>query len=149
MITASVTVDVRIAVGLAISLIGLAIVAQRALFLFRLVTTGQPAPGRFTDIGAQLKAELMDVFGQRKLLKRPGPGLAHFFVFWGFIILFLTIIEAFGDLFDVKFEIASWPALGFVEDFFGVAVLLGISTFSILRIRNNPARKEKKSRTPR
>ena len=146
MLTASVTVDVRIAVGLAITLIGFAFVAQRALFLFRLVTTGQPAPGRFTDIGAQLKAELMDVFGQRKLLKRPGPGLAHFFVFWGFIILFLTIIEAFGDLFDVKFEIASWPALGFIEDFFGVAVLVSLITFTTIRIQNRPATKDRKSR---
>ena len=57
------------------------------------------------DVGAQLKAELMDVFGQRKLLRRPLPGMAHFFVFWGFIILIFTIIEAYGDLFSTTFAI--------------------------------------------
>jgi Fe-S oxidoreductase/TM2 domain-containing membrane protein YozV len=141
-----VTMDVRIAVGLAISLIGLGFVAWRALFLFRLVTTGQPAPGRFADIGAQIKAEMTDVFGQRKLLKRPGPGTAHFFTFWGFIVLILTIIEAYGDLFSKTFAISSWPGLGFIEDFFAVAVLLALVTFTAIRIRQDPARRERKSR---
>ena len=83
--------------------------ARRAWYLFRLVATGRPAPGRMRHVGAQLKAELMDVFGQRKLLRRPLPGLAHFFVFWGFIILLLTIIEAYGDLFSATFAI---PLIG-------------------------------------
>jgi Fe-S oxidoreductase len=131
---------------LAITLIGLGFVAWRALFLFRLVASGQPAPGRFADVRAQINAELRDVFAQRKLLKRPGPGLAHFFTFWGFIVLFLTIIEAYGALFDPKFYITTWPGLGFIEDFFAVAVLLALATFSIIRIRQNPARRERRSR---
>ncbi|HET9732977.1 MAG TPA: heterodisulfide reductase-related iron-sulfur binding cluster [Acidimicrobiales bacterium] len=138
--------DVRIAVGLAITVIGLGFVAWRALFLFRLVATGQPAEGRFSDIGAQLKAEIMDVFAQRKLLKRPGPGLAHFFTFWGFIVLTLTIIEAYGDLFDKTFAITSWVGLGFLEDFFAVAVLVAIAAFSAIRIAQNPARRDRRSR---
>jgi Fe-S oxidoreductase len=141
-----VTVDVRIAVGLSITLIGLVFVAWRALFLFRLVGSGQPAHGRFAKVGAQIKAELTDVFGQRKLLKRPGPGLAHFFTFWGFIVLLLTIIEAYGALFDPKFYITTWPGLGFIEDFFAVAVLLALITFSVIRIRQNPARRDRSSR---
>ena len=143
------TVDVRIAIGMAISVIGLGFVAQRALFLYRLVATGQPAPGRMKDIAAQLKAEIMDVFGQRKLLKRPGPGLAHFFTFWGFIILIFTIIEAYGSLFKQDFAIpgiGTSDALGFLEDFFAVAVLLALVTFTSIRIRQDPARRERKSR---
>ena len=37
--------------------------------------------------------------GQRKLLQWTVPGMAHFFTMWGFTILLLTIIEAYGDLF--------------------------------------------------
>ena len=139
----------RIAIGLAVTVIGLGVVVWRAWFLYRLVATGQPAPGRITNVGAQLKAELMDVFGQRKLLRRPVPGLAHFFTFWGFIILIFTIIEAYGDLFSKTFAIPGIGhsrALGFLEDFFAVAVLLALSTFTIIRITQNPARKERKSR---
>ena len=49
------------------------------------------------------------MFGQRKLLKWSVPGIAHFLTFWGFIILILTIIEAYGDLFSKTFAI---PCIG-------------------------------------
>ncbi len=51
------------------------------------------------------------------------PGLAHFFTMWGFTILLLTIIEAYGDLFDKYFHIpliGTWDWVGFIEDFFAV-----------------------------
>ncbi len=131
------------------TIVGLALVAHRAWFLFRLVATGRPAPGRMRDVGAQLKAELMDVFGQRKLLRRPLPGLAHFFVFWGFIILILTIIEAYGDLFSATFAIpliGHARVLGFLEDLFAVGVLFALVTFTTIRITQSPKRRERKSR---
>ncbi len=140
---------VRIAIGLAVTFVGLALVAWRGSFLFRLVANGQPAPGRMTNVGAQVKAELMDVFGQRKLLRRTVPGLAHFFTFWGFIVLMLTIIEAYGDLFDKTFAIPGighWKFIGFLEDFFATAVLVALVTFTIIRIRQDPAREQRRSR---
>jgi Fe-S oxidoreductase len=142
-------VAVRIAIGLAITFVGLALVAWRGWFLFRLVANGKPAPGRMTNVWAQVQAELVDVFGQRKLLKRKVPGLAHFFTFWAFIILLLTIIEAYGDLFDKTFAIPGighWVFIGFLEDFFATAVLVALVTFSIIRIRQNPERKQRRSR---
>jgi Fe-S oxidoreductase len=142
-------VAIRIALGLAVTFLGLGFVAWRALFLYRLVANGKPAPGRMTDVGAQLKAEVLDVFAQRKLLRRSVPGLAHFFTFWGFIVLLLTIIEAYGDLFSKTFSIpliGHGRALGFLEDFFAVAILLALSTFAIIRIKQSPARRERKSR---
>ena len=139
----------RIAIGLAITAIGLALVIWRALFLFRLVSSGKPAPGRMKDVAAQLKAEILDVFGQRKLLKRPSSGVAHFFVFWGFIVLIFTIIEAYGDLFSKTFAIPLighdlW--LGFLEDFFATAVLVALCTFTVIRIRQAPDRRQRASR---
>ena len=89
------------------------------------------------------------MLGQRKLLKWSGPGLAHFFTFWGFIILGLTIVEAYGALVisqDFAFPIfghARW--LGFLEDFFAVAVLVGLIYFAINRLRNAPERKQRDS----
>ena len=61
------------------------------------------------------------MFGQRKLLKWTVPGVAHFLMFWGFIILAATILEAYGALFDRDFAIpliGHWAVLGFLEDFF-------------------------------
>ena len=68
------------------------------------------------------------MIGQRKLLKWTVPGAAHAATFWGFIVLLLTIIEAYGDLFPRTFaipRIGHWAFIGFIEDLFAVGVLAG------------------------
>ncbi len=80
--------------------------------------------------------------GRRKLLRWTVPGLAHAFTFWGFTILLFTIIEAYGDLFKKTFAIWGFghnPVLGFIEDFFAVAVLVALSVFAVIRIKQAPA----------
>ena len=68
---------------------------------------------------------------------------------WGFTILLLTIVEAYGDLFSKTF---AWPGfghtavVGFIEDFFAVAVLLALMVFATIRIVNAPARRQRSSR---
>src|SRR3984957_16955120 len=99
--------------------------------------------------GGDLGTQVTQVFGQRKLLKWSVAGIAHFLTFWGFIILILTIIEAYGDLFDKTFAIPGighWAAIGFLEDRFAVAVLDGIITFAVIRLRADPKREGRKSR---
>jgi Fe-S oxidoreductase len=140
---------VRLAIGWAITAIALAVAGQRVFWLFRLIRSGQPAPGRTDDLGRRLWTEISEVGGQRKLLKWSVPGLAHAFTFWGFTILLLTIIEAYGALFDDKFSIwgfGHWFWIGFLEDFFAVAVLAGLIVFTIIRLRNAPARLARSSR---
>ncbi|MHB1535269.1 MAG: (Fe-S)-binding protein [Acidimicrobiales bacterium] len=139
----------RLALGFAFTAIGVALVGRRAWWLYRLVATGKPAPGRFGNVPAQLKAELADVFAQRKLLRKTVPGIAHFFTFWAFIVLLLTIVEAYGSLFSKTFAIpviGHWRGIGFVEDFFATAVLLALVTFTAIRIRHNPRREGRRSR---
>ena len=43
---------------------------------------------------ARARAEAIVVVGQSKLLQRFGPGLMHALIFWGFIVLFPTILIA-------------------------------------------------------
>ncbi|WP_018636239.1 (Fe-S)-binding protein [Parafrankia elaeagni] len=139
----------RIAIGGAITLIALAVAGRRVFWLTRLIRSGQPAEGRLDDLPTRIWTEIAEVGGQRKLLKWSVPGLAHFFTFWGFTILGLTIVEAYGALFDHDFHIplfGDWAIIGFLEDFFAVAVLAGLVTFTIIRLRNAPARLERKSR---
>src|SRR5262249_35845480 len=140
----------RIAIGLAITVVGLGFVVWRGWVLFRLVSSGPPAaPPRMRDVPAQLKAELLDVFGQRKLLRRPVPGIAHFFVFWGLSVLLLTLLEAYGNLFSKTFAIPGIghsQALGFIEDLFAVGVLVGLIVFTAIRIAKNPEREGRASR---
>lgn len=139
----------RLAIGAIIFVIAVIIAGRRLLFLYRLIKSGKPAPGRTSGAGERLWAEISEVIGQRKLLRKTVPGIAHAFTFWGFIILLATIIEAFGALFNSSFAIPlighdSW--LGFLEDFFTVLILCSLVVFSIIRLKNAPARKERESR---
>src|SRR6202012_1733941 len=95
------------------------------------------------------EVQLTEVIGQRKLLRWTVPGMAHAATFWGFIVLLLTIIEAYGALFSRTFSIpgiGQWAAIGFIEDLFAVGVLCGIITFTVIRIRNNPRKEGRRSR---
>jgi Fe-S oxidoreductase len=100
----------------------------RAELLYRLVRLGKPVR-RLDDLPKRLEEEAVVVLGQRKLLQRLGPGLMHAFIFWGFLVLLTTIIEAFGEIFDERFAIpfigrTGW--LGLVQDVFAVLVIVGI-----------------------
>lgn len=140
---------VRAIGGSLIIVVCLSLAARRVLFLTRMIASGQPSPGRLVDAPARAVAQVREVFGQQKLLTWSVPGVAHFFVFWGFVVLGLTIVEAVGAMFDVDFHvpiIGKWAVVGFLEDFFGVAVLLGLITFAFIRRANEPARLSRQSR---
>jgi Fe-S oxidoreductase len=140
-------------VGLALTAIALAIAGQRMWWLKRLAFSGQPAPERVAAVrehpGRDVEVQATEVIGQRKLLKWSVPGAAHAATFWGFIVLLLTIIEAYGALFSRTFAIPGighWAFIGFIEDLFAVGVLAGIITFTVIRIRSNPHKEGRKSR---
>jgi hypothetical protein len=100
-------VVVRIVVGLALTVAAFALAGRRLWWLTRVGRTGQPAPERLEAVrshpGRDAETEATEVLGQRKLLKWTVPGIAHAFTFWGFLVLTLTIIEAYASLFDKKF----------------------------------------------
>src|SRR3954453_547035 len=139
--------------GLVLNAIVLPIAAMRALFLYRLITSGQPAPDRVENVTHRIytavKTQVVEVFGQKKLLKWSVPGLAHFFVFWAFVILASVYLEAYGALFSHDFSIpfiGTWPVLGFLQDFIAVMALVGIFTFASIRLRQAPDRLGRRSR---
>ena len=135
---------VRLGLGLAATAIVLGFAAKRVMFLTTLIRSGQPVSdesGRKDNVSERFLNQFKEVFGQTKLLKWSIPGLAHFFTMWGFFILGSVYVEAYGVLFDPEFHIpfvGRWDALGFLQDFFAVAVLLGIIVFAIIRLRSKP-----------
>jgi Fe-S oxidoreductase len=146
-------VVLRMIVGLALTAAAFAVAGQRLWWLKRLAFTGQPAPERLeyarSHPGREAETQLTEVIGQRKLLKWTVPGMAHAATFWGFLVLLLTIIEAYGALFQRTFAlpwIGHWAVVGFIEDLFAVGVLCGIITFTVIRFRNNPHKEGRKSR---
>src|SRR4051794_12394716 len=128
------TVTARLIAGLLVTVVALAVAAARVWWLGRLVWAGADIPPeRRPTVAGALQAQLVDVFAQRKLFKRPLSGWAHAFTFWAFIILLLTIIEAYGALFQRDFAIpviGHSRALGLIEDIFAVAVLVALVIFT-------------------
>jgi Fe-S oxidoreductase len=135
-------------VGPALLLLALAVTggafARRALQLWRFVRMGRPVR-RLDDVPKRVGREATVVLGQRKLLQRAGPGLMHAFIFWGFLILLTTIVEAFGEVFQRDFAIP-WigrsKGLGLVQDVFAVLVVVGIAMAVYIRKVQRPDRFE-------
>jgi Fe-S oxidoreductase len=135
---------IRLILGLLLTAVVLAFAAKRVLFLVKLISSGQKTideDARKDDLKTRITTQFTEVFGQTRLLKWSLPGIAHFFTMWGFFVLASVYLEAYGVLFSPKFAIpivGHWAVLGFLQDFFALAVLLGIITFSIIRLRSEP-----------
>ena len=143
---------IRLIIGLAMTAIVGLLAVKRVAWLTKLIRSGQPVrdeDGRKDHMGERIGNQIREVFGQTRLLRWSIPGIAHFFTMWGFFILATVYFEAYGVLFDPKFHIpvvGRWNILGFLQDFFAVAVLLGIITFAIIRLRSEPKEYGRSSR---
>ena len=117
---------------------------RRAHLLYRIVRLGQPA-GRSGEVGRRVRTEATVVLGQRKLLQRLGPGLVHALIFWGFVVLFPTILMAFLGAVDPDWTL---PWLGhqgwffLLVDVFCVLVLVGVVSAFLIRKVQRPERFE-------
>jgi Fe-S oxidoreductase len=145
---------IRIGVGLVMTAVAFTLTGRRLAMLYRLARTAQPAdPGR-TRGGAvaaasALRADVGEVLLQYRLTRWTVPGIAHLAVFWGFMVLSLTLIEGYGALFQRDFAIPvighqAW--LGFVEDLFAVATVTAVLAFAVIRWLQSPVRAGRRSR---
>src|SRR5947208_3200582 len=116
--------------------------AWRVRLLYWLVRLGQPT-NRLDDLPKRVELEATVVLGQRKLLQRAIPGLMHAFIFWGFLVLLTTIVEAMGAIFSRSFRlplIGDTPALNLIQDVFAALVLVGVITAFVIRKVQRPDR---------
>src|SRR3954462_8316952 len=155
-----VTVTAVLVVGLVMNAIALPLAARWVSFLNHVIRSGQPAPDRIQGVtgrlGLAVKTQVVEVFGQKKLLKWSIPGAAHFFVFWAFLILATVYLEAYGALISLAFGadtlawsiplVGHWPVLGFLQDFIAMMAFFGILTFVVIRLNNAPKDLGRRSR---
>jgi Fe-S oxidoreductase len=117
--------------------------ARRARDLVGFLRLGAAEDRRPRDLARKLKDQVVVVLGQRKLLQWRLPGVMHALIFWGFIVLFTTIVEAFGAVYQEGFSlpwVGRWGPLGLVQDVFVLAVLVGIGVALFIRKFQRPAR---------
>ena len=143
---------IRLIIGLLMTAVVLVFAAKRVLWLTNLIRSGQTTSdehARKDHLGTRITTQIKEVFGQTRLLRWSIPGIAHFFTMWGFFILGIGlprgVRRAVRPDFAIPF-VGHWDALGFLQDFFAVAVLLGITTFAIIRIVREPKKHGRDSR---
>ncbi|GAB3248484.1 hypothetical protein GCM10027425_04920 [Alteromonas gracilis] len=142
-------------IGALMNLIALPLAAKRVWWLWRLISSGQPEPGRIEGVtkrvGQAIKNQAVEVFGQKKLLKWSVPGIAHAFVMYAFLILGTVYVEAYGILISADpawsfLVLNSWGPLGFLQDLIGVLCVVGLALFAWIRLKNAPEKLGRRSR---
>ena len=131
--------------ALLVSLLGF--FAWTAARRFALLTAGKPEP-RFTVEGGELAGRIQDTlvyaFGQKKMPNYRAAGIAHMFIFGGFILLLFRILMLWGRGYDESFDfwgvLATTNPIGagysIIKDIFSVLVLAGVSVFVYYRTVN-------------
>jgi Fe-S oxidoreductase len=113
--------------------------ARRAFFLTRIVADARPSDRPGTELG-RVRNEAEIVLGQKKLLQRLVPGLMHAFIFWGFIVLFPTIVLAAIAAAGGHVTAPEWYRV--LSDVFAGLVLAGVVAAFVIRKVVRPARFE-------
>jgi Fe-S oxidoreductase len=106
---------------------------------------------RFDDLPKRAENEAVIVLGQRKLLQRLVPGVVHALIFWGFVVLFPTILVAVIYVVDPDPSLPAGSPLGWLErqgwfaflvDLFCCLVLVGVAAALWIRKVQRPKRFE-------
>src|SRR4051794_15521235 len=126
------------------------VLATRAVrAMIRIIRTGQPDGSRRGPFAERIKAMLVESLGHTRMLKWSTIGVAHWFVFVGFYGLFLTLVQAFGEVWNPAFEL---PIIGnfflwnWFVDLIGALTVVGILYLIYRRQKDHPRRAGRASR---
>ncbi|MFD5300506.1 Fe-S oxidoreductase, partial [Streptomyces mutabilis] len=140
-----------ITVSLVLAVVGAALFARALVRIYRFVGLGQDVPaGSRTDDPRQRSLTVVREFLGHTRLNRWGVvGVAHWFVAVGFFALFLTLVNAFGQLFQADWYlplIGDWAPYEVFTELIGILTTLGILTLIVIRQLSHPRRVGRKSR---
>jgi Fe-S oxidoreductase len=129
-----------IVVSLAIALVGVALFAKTIGHIVSVIKLGQPATR--TDNPGQRTATLAkESLLHTRMLQWSHVGVLHWFVAFGFIGLFLSLVTAFGQLFDAHWVlpvIGHWFVFEWATEFLTWTGLISIVGLIAIRLRNLP-----------
>src|SRR5438477_898242 len=114
--------------------------AIRTRQLYRILRLG-PNENRLDNIPERIRGVLSYVGAHTRMFRNTYSGLLHFFIFYGFVVLLTAIVQAFGEGLFPGFSLApiggtTWIA--FLQDVFGVLVLIGVLMALVNRLIIRP-----------
>src|SRR5690625_4940774 len=93
---------------------GAVLLGWAAWRIVRVVRLGQPAPGRTDQGGRRLATMLRETLGHTKMLTWSKVGVAHWFVMIGFVLLFGSLVTAYGQVVNPEYAL---PLIGHFAPF--------------------------------
>ncbi len=113
---------------------------DRARQLYGILRLG-PNENRFDHIPERVRGVAEYVGAHTRMFRNRYSGILHFFIFYGFVVLLTAIVQAFGEGIFPGFSLAwiggnTW--LAFMQDLFGVLVLIGVAMAAINRVLIRP-----------
>ncbi|BBA99072.1 putative iron-sulfur binding reductase [Actinacidiphila reveromycinica] len=140
-----------IIVSLVLTAVGVALIGLAVAQIYRFVRLGQPVPAgsRTNDPVARTKTLAKEFVGHTRMNKWGPIGVAHWFVAVGFLTLGLTIVNAYGQLFQADWilpVIGTWLPYEVYVEFISLFTTLGILVLIAVRLMNLPSRAGRKSR---
>src|SRR4051794_38481799 len=133
-----------IVVSVAITVVAIALFVKAIRQIIAVIRLGQPVVGRSDDKAARWLNMVKETVGHTRMVQWTKVGVAHWFVFVGFGLLFATLVNAYGQLFDEHFIL---PVIGhfflfeWVTEFFAWAMLFAIVPFMVFRATRPKERK--------
>jgi Fe-S oxidoreductase/nitrate reductase gamma subunit len=112
----------------------------RARKLYQILRLG-PNENRINNLPERIRGVLSYVGVHTRMFRNVYSGLLHLFIFYGFVVLLTAIIQALGEGIFPGFSLApiggtTWIA--FLQDLFGVLVLVGVTMALVNRLIIRP-----------
>ncbi|MFI6171168.1 Fe-S oxidoreductase, partial [Nocardia sp. NPDC051052] len=117
--------------------------------MVRIIRLGQPAPDRFEPFLPRFATMVKEFAAHTRMVKVRTVGWAHWLVMVGFLIGFVTVFQAQGQIFSPTF---TWPWVGdtfvyhLLDELLALGTILGAVVLIVIRQLNHPRRPERLSR---
>ncbi len=132
-------------IGLTFTVVGWAMLARAARHFVSTFKLGKPDPTRGDAKGTRTATLLREVLGHTRMSRLPVVAIAHWFTMISFGVLFLTLVQATGQLMDPHWTlplIGHFPPYEWITDIFAFAGFFGILWLIWVRQKNKPSRAE-------
>ncbi|GAB3109693.1 (Fe-S)-binding protein [Janibacter alkaliphilus] len=130
-----------IVISLGITIVGVGLLVRAVRHFVTTFKLGAPDHTRTGEKGARTVTLLREFLGHTRMSRLPVVAIAHWFTMVSFGVLFLTLVMAFGQVFDPHFVL---PLIGhfvlyeWITELFAVTGLAGIVALMVIRQRSHP-----------
>jgi Fe-S oxidoreductase len=133
---------VAIVIGVGITIVGWGLLARAVKHFLTVFKLAQPTQGERTNSpGARLATLFREFLGHTRMSRLPIVAVAHWVTMISFGVLFLTLVQATGQLFDPHFVIpfiSTFFLYEWVSEFFAMAGIITIVMLMVIRQKNHP-----------